>query len=259
MASTDETLHVLDVVVEKPFESDTAQKRADLDDQLDEATAALDEADELARAASVALRAPRDKEAANQVVAAIAARRALLESGSQLAALSNSALQALGSVNEAWSNLLAADDLARQAAALVTETTAENVQASKDQTNKALDALDAARASLSNATDAFPSIDAAAIEAYLNKRAEALASAIASDDAFLAKNKQEAAAQNDAYNAADAEAAALAEKLPDDPSSLVLAAYDGESAALQQAYSTARSQAGTADAFIHDYLGAEIK
>ena len=93
----------------------------------------------------------------------------------------------------------------------------------------------------------------------LSMRAEALASAIASDDAFLAKNKQEAAAQNDAYNAADAEAAALAEKLPDDPSSLVLAAYDGESAALQQAYSTARSQAGTADAFIHDYLGAEIK
>lgn len=259
VGEADETLLVLDEIVEKPFDAEAAQKRAGLDERLDEAAAKLDQADELARAASIALRAPRDKEAANQTVAAIAARRSLIESGRQLAALSEGALQAAGSVDEAWSSLLSADELARQAAALVTETTAENVQASKEKTNESLAALDASRGALEAAAEAFPSIDLAAIEAYLDKRAEALACAIASDDAFLAKDKQEAAAQNDAYNAADAEAAALAADLPDDPSSLARDAYDAAGAELKQAYSTARSQAGTADAFIHDYLGAEIK
>lgn len=259
VGDADETLLVLDEIVEKPFDADAEQKRAGLDERLDEAVAKLDQADELARAASIALRAPRDKEAANQTVAAIAARRSLVESGRQLSALSEGASQAAGFVDEAWSSLLSADELARQAAALVTETTAENVQASKEKTNEALAALDASRTALDAAAEAFPSIDLAAIESYLDKRAEALACAIASDDAFLAKDKQEAAAQNDAYNAADAEAAALAADLPDDPSSLARDAYDAAGAELKQAYSTARSQAGTADAFIHDYLGAEIK
>lgn len=255
----DETLFVLDEIVEKPFDTDTAHKRAALDEQLDDASAMLDEADELARAASVALRAPHDKEAANQTVAAIAARRTLIETGTQLTALSECALQASDFVDEAWASLLAADEAARQAAALVTETTVEHVQASKDKTNEALTAIDAARSSLVEAAEALPSIDLTSIEAYLDKRAEALAYAIASDDAFLAKNKQEAAAQNDAYNAADAEAAALAEALPDDPSSLARDAYEVAAGETKQAYSTARSQAGTADAFIHDYLGAESK
>lgn len=259
VSQADETLHVLDEVVQNPFAEGSAEKRATLEKQIGQTSAVLDEADEKARAASVDLRASRDKEAANQTVAAIVARRSLLEAGSQLVSLSAAAQQATTLVDEAWAYLLEADELAREAAALVVETTPENVQASKDKTNEAIAALQAARTSLDDAKIAFDAADLSDVAAYIDKRVEALGYALASDDAFLARNKEEAAAQNDAYNAADAEAAALAQGLPDAPSSLVSDAYESAATELVNAYSTARSQAGTADAFILDYLGAESK
>ena len=259
VSQTDATLHVLDDVVEHPFEEGAAEKRSALEEQLDAASSILADADGKARAASADLRASRDKEAANQVVAAIAARRTLIETGAQLVAASASAQQCADHVDAAWSHLLEADELARTAAALVAETTVEHVQASKDATNQALAALESARDELDEAEAAYAEADLSAVSAYIDKRVEALGYALASDDAFLARDKVQAAAQNDAYNVADAEAAALAEQLPSEPSSVVFYAYESATGELRNAYSTARSQAGTADAFIRDYLGAASK
>lgn len=259
VSQTDATLHVLDDVVEHPFEEGAAEKRAALEEQLDAASSILADADGKARAASADLRASRDKEAANQVVAAIAARRTLIETGAQLVAASASAQQCADHMDAAWSHLLEADELARTAAALVAETTVEHVQASKDATNQALAALESARDELDEAEAAYAEADLSAVSAYIDKRVEALGYALASDDAFLARDKVQAAAQNDAYNVADAEAAALAEQLPSEPSSVVFHAYESATGELRNAYSTARSQAGTADAFIRDYLGAASK
>lgn len=259
IAQADETLLVLNDVVENPFGEEADEKAAALPGQLEAASALLADADEDARSASAELGESADKEAANQAVAAIGARQSLLDAGSQLVAASASAWEAVGHVDAAWSRLLEADELAREAAALVTETTPENVQASKDKTNEALAALSSAQAELDEAQAAFGEADLSPLTAYLDKRAEALGYAIASNDAFLARNKEEAAAQNDAYNAADAEAAELAEGLPAEPASMVRDAYETATADVRKAYSTARSQAGTADAFIRDYLGAESK
>ncbi len=259
VSQADETLLVLDDVVEHPFAEDADEKRAGLGGRADEARGLLAEADERARAVSVELRDAGAKEAANQAVAAIAARQTLLETGSQIAAASASAQQAVQHIEAAWTHLLTADDLARDAAALVTETTAENVQASKDKTNEALAELESARAELESARQAFDAVDASSLAAYVDKREEALEHAILSDDAFLARDRNEAASQNDAYNVADAEAAELANTLPTDLPSLVHDAYEDAVSDLSKAYSTARSQAGTADAFIRDYLGAESK
>lgn len=254
-----ETLIPLDKVVANPFAADAEQNRVAVIEGLDQASQYLVEADTKARETSQNLRESRDKEAANQTVATISARQALVESGKQLMAEAQAAQSAIDYVQDAWEEVLQADDKARSAAALVTETTVEHVEASKSKTAEALDAFAQARAHLEDAQVTYPDADLTLLFNYVDKRIESLGYAIASDDAFLAKNKEEAATQNDLYNTADAEAVALAKELPPDLSSIIVDAYDAATVDMAKSYSTARSQAGTADAFINDYLGTEVK
>lgn len=255
----DETLTVMNAVVNDPFSSDSQSAIDSVRENLDSCARLLDEADVQARAASVDLRSSKEKEAANQAVAAISARRALVESGTQLLAAAQVAEDAAVQADDAWDQVLEGDSLARDAAKLVTDTTAENVQASKDRTNEALAVFQEARAALANAQVTYPEADLTPVADYIDKRIEALGYAIASDDAILAKNKEDAAAQNNAYNTADSEAAALAKELPAAPSSILYQAFEQATADLEQSYSTARSQAATADSFIRDYLGTDGK
>ena len=162
-------------------------------------------------------------------------------------------------MREAWQGVVDADALARDAAALVADTTAEHVTASKDKTNAAAAAFADAQAALEELAATYDDVDLAGPLDYVAKRIEAMGYALASDDAFLAKNKEEAVSQNDAYNRADAEAAALAAALPDDVAQLVFEAYEQATDPFFETYSTARSQAGAADAFLRDYLGTTSK
>ncbi|MEF9875467.1 MAG: hypothetical protein RR772_01015, partial [Gordonibacter sp.] len=67
------------------------------------------------------------------------------------------------------------------------------------------------------------------------------------------------AAQNDAYNRVDSEAAAIAVDLPEDAAKPALDDFKRATEAFFETYSTARSQAGSADAFLRDYLGTSSK
>lgn len=255
----DETLMAMNAVVDDPFGADAKSNMAIVEENLDASLRLIDEADVQARAASVDLRSSKEKEAANQTVAAISARRALVEAGVHLLEAAQAAEESAVQADEAWDQVIKGDSLARDAAKLVTETTAENVQASKDKTNEALAVFQAASAALANAQVVYPQADLTPVASYIDKRIESLGYAIASDDAILAKNKEDAAAQNDAYNQTDSEAAALAKDLPDMPSAIVYEAFEQATADLAQSYSTARSQAAAADSFIRDYLGADGK
>lgn len=259
IADTDSILFDLNEVVSDPFGEGAADERAAVREGLSAVEGKLAAADEKARAALLELRQAQDKEAATQAVTAVSARRALAEQGELLMAAADEAQTAMDMVEAAWSQVISADGLAREAAALVADTTPENVQASKEKTEEALAALGNAAAAFDEAQAFYPAVDLALYSDYLAKRQESLGYALASNDAFLAKDKEAAAAQNDAYNAADAEAAALAKDLPADPVTVVREAYETASADLANAYSTARLQAGSADAFIRDYLGTEIK
>ncbi len=83
--------------------------------------------------------------------------------------------------------------------------------------------------------------------------------AVQSDEALAAKNKDEAIARNDAYNAAEEEAATMAAALPSDPKQLVKDAYFATWAEVIRSYAGQRAAAGTSDAVIRDYLGAQGK
>lgn len=255
----DETIQQLDEVVTDPFAKGSEEQRTAIQAQLEAVEQKLQDADEKARAVSLELNGAREKEAANQAVAGIAARFTLVEQGQLLMNAATEAQSAAEGVDAAWKTVLEGDDLARQAAQLVTETTAENVEASKSKTNEALAAFDEAYAAFLDVQATYPQADLTQFVDYIAKRQESLGYAIASDDAILAKNKEEATAQNNAYNIADAEAATLAKALPDDPSSIVDEAFEDATSDVAKAYSTARLQARSADAFISDYLGAGSK
>lgn len=255
----DETIQQLDEVVTDPFAEGSEEQRTAIQAQLEAVERKLQDADQKARAVSLELNGAREKEAANQAVAGIAARFTLVEQGQLLMNAATEAQSAAEDVDAAWKTVLEGDDLARQAAQLVTETTPENVEASKNKTNEALAAFDEAYAAFLNVQATYPQADLTQFVDYIAKRQESLGYAIASDDAILAKNKEEATAQNNAYNIADAEAATLAKALPDDPSSIVDEAFEDATSDVAKAYSTARLQARSADAFISDYLGAGSK
>ncbi|MRX81705.1 hypothetical protein [Eggerthella guodeyinii] len=255
----DETIQQLDEVVTGPFAEGSEEQRTAIQAQLEAVERKLQDADEKARAVSLELNGAREKEAANQAVAGIAARFTLVEQGQLLMNAATEAQSAAENVDAAWKTVLEGDDLARQAAQLVTETTPENVEASKNKTNEALAAFDEAYAAFLDVQATYPQADLTQFVDYIAKRQESLGYAIASDDAILAKNKEEATAQNNAYNIADAEAATLAKALPDDPSSIVDEAFEDATSDVAKAYSTARLQARSADAFISDYLGAGSK
>lgn len=255
----DETIQQLDEVVTDPFAEGSEEQRTAIQAQLEAVERKLQDADEKARAVSLELNGAREKEAANQAVAGIAARFTLVEQGQLLMNAATEAQSAAEDVDAAWKTVLEGDDLARQAAQLVTETTPENVEASKNKTNEALAAFDEAYAAFLDVQATYPQADLTQFVDYIAKRQESLGYAIASDDAILAKNKEEATAQNNAYNIADAEAATLAKALPDDPSSIVDEAFEDATSDVAKAYSTARLQARSADAFISDYLGAGSK
>ena len=255
----DETVVALDGIVANPLDAGSLAQADSVLAKLPAALAQLEEADAAARRVSVDLRESEDKEAANQTVAATGARTALIESGRQIVEQAQRADEAARAVREAWQRVVEADALARDAAALVADTTAEHVTASKDKTNAAVGAFADAQAALEALDSAYADVDLASPLDYVAKRIEAMGYALASDDAFLTKNKEEAVAQNDAYNRADAEAATLAAGLPDDVAQLVFDAYDQATGTLFETYSTARSQAGAADAFLRDYLGTTSK
>ena len=255
----DETIQQLDEVVSNPFAEGSEERRSAIQAQLEGVKQKLQDADDKARTVSLELNGAREKEAANQTVAAISARYSLIEQGQLLMSAATEAQSAAEQVDTAWKTVLEGDDLARQAAQLVTDTTAENVEASKEKTNEALASFDAAHTAFLDIQVTYPLADFTRFVDYVAKRQESLGYAIASDDAILAKNKEEATAQNNAYNIADAEAAALAKALPEEPSSIVDEAFENATADVAKAYSTARLQARSADAFISDSLGAESK
>lgn len=259
VTSTDDLFVTLDEAVNSPFETDADKTYQDLSSQMPESSDNLDAATSMLQSFSNDMRESMDKEAARQALAAVSARQTLIIEGAQMLDQASVARKAAVRLEEAWQQVIAADSLAREAAQLVTDTTDEHVNASKTKTEQASTAFGKARDELEGIGALYPPANLEVLISYVDKRIESLGYALASDEAFLAKDKDVAAAQNDAYNIADAAAATLAKKIPADPAELVREAYSQAVSESAQAYSTARLQAGTADAFIRDYLGAGFK
>ena len=180
-----------------------------------------------------------DKEAASQVVTAARSRLNMLDAGVSIIEESMMATEAFLKARSGWNAV-----------------SKENILASQAKGNEALAFLEEAQQDFSQAEAAYLSLDLAAFKAYVAKRIESQQAALAADEAYLSRNKEELEAQNSRYNALEEEAAALAQKLgEDDPEQIVALRFYEEIEADQGAYEAERLKAGNADAFLREYLG----
>lgn len=227
----------------------------DMKDDLAQAYDDLARAKILVEQVLIDLTDPNDIEAANQAIASINARLNMIEIGQIIIEEMISGQTAAQEAAAGWASLLVGDDAAREAAGLVANMSVESVQASKARSTEALEAFKVAHEKLSQAAAAYEGLDISAYVTYAATRVEAQEHAIASDQAYLDRNKEALAAEADAYNQLDASAAEMAKSLAGDPGVLIEEHMNATLESTIASYSSERSQAGSADAILRDYLG----
>ena len=134
-----------------------------------------------------------------------------------------------------------------------------NVRASMEESDEAVTQLNDARELFTKAQGAYPGLDLDSFIAYVEKRLEAQQAALASDQAYLDRDKEALAEENDRYNALEAEAAALAQDLGDDPDQRVANRFYESIEDQVTVYEAERLKAGNADTFLRDYLGKSVQ
>ena len=256
VSQADDVILQIDGIVNDPFSDDSKKSKQSTLSEIPGCLDVLEQADVKAREASNGLKDPTVKDIANQTVISIAARQAMMQQASELLDASLQVDEAEQQCQDIWSVVLNADDMTHEASKLVE---ADDPAGSKEKTQQANRLFTDSLAQLKTFQAEHAEVDLSVATAYIEKRIEAAGYAIAADDALIDRNKEEALAQNDWYNEAETEAATLATKLPSDMDKLFHDAYSEQYSSLIKAYTTKRAEAGTSDAVIRDYLGAQGK
>ena len=256
VSQADDVILQIDGIVNDPFSDDSKKSKQSTLSEIPGCLDVLEQADVKAREASNGLKDPTVKDIANQTVISIAARQAMMQQALELLDASLQVDEAEQQCQDIWSVVLDADDMTHEASKLVE---ADDPAGSKEKTQQANRLFTDSLAQLKTFQAEHAEVDLSVATAYIEKRIEAAGYAIAADDALIDRNKEEALAQNDWYNEAETEAATLATKLPSDMDKLFHDAYSEQYSSLIKAYTTKRAEAGTSDAVIRDYLGAQGK
>ena len=255
----DATLVAMDEVLASPIDTSLFEKMNDVQANLDGASHQLAEASAIIDRVIANLDDSVEKDAAEAAARAVAARTTMLETGSELMGLSHDAALAISLTDDAWDRILGADGFAREAAEVLKKNTREAMQESADKTAAAYSLLGEAKDNLERCQSMYPDLGFGSLLNYTEKRYESMQHANASNQAMLANDPDAAAAENEAYNKAEAEAAALATNLPMDLDEKIRAHYEQDSEQLALAYQEARSAAASADSFLRNYLGTSGK
>ena len=254
LAQVDETLVAADDLMVDPFNADEASDREGV---LSAVPKLMTELNRISVDAQTMLKGHPDSSESvviGQLSEAAGAREGMFTAAEQAFRLSAEADGKVRDANLVWSDVLNADQLAREA------ITDANKAITPEATNQSLDkiraALEGFRSALEelNAISEACGVDLSGQEAYLQKKVEALEHAAATSEALLAGNRESATAENEAYNKMDAEAAKLAETLPPSIGGLVLGQYQTNVERIQGEYDRARSEAIEADSVIREYL-----
>lgn len=239
--------------------SEISRSYEELSSQLDDSYDELDSAKELIERLQSDLTDNREKEAANQAIAAINARLNMIDSGRLIVEEAIAARTAMQHAAEGWDYLLEADALARDAAALVSDTSVDSVTASMEKTREATSLFESAAAAFDSAQAAYSSLDMDPYTRYVDLRIAAQICALASDQAYLDRDKDTAAAQNDEYNSLDAQAAELASSITTNPAETAAELFAQATSEAEASYLAERSIASSADAVLRGYLGTKNK
>lgn len=254
LSSTDEFLLNLDEALQDPLGDQTEAFYEEHQADVPAMQTSLRQSEDKATAAMQGLRETVEREAADALMATAAARRTMIDQGWSILETAAGMKGLYEQVEDAWQQTAEADSLAREAADLAGENSQESISQSTQRSTEASEKFSDVRTEMASLAQVDAGVDLSAYLSYLDKRIEALGYAVASNDALLARDTATAVEQNDAYNAADKEAAAIASTLPANPGQPVLDALEERLADPIETYEAARGQASTSDAFLRDYF-----
>jgi hypothetical protein len=227
-------------------------------DQIPTTAETLDNAIDKAELAQSIYTTDEDRQLAQYAIEAANARTDMLDLNSQLTTYDIAAMQCAIYFNQAWDLIFAADTDMRSAVEVVNEGGNGAVSEAVEFNRAAQDKIIQAEAAIAAASQLFPEVDFSTITNYLTAKKESVALAIASDEALLDDDVDYANSLNDEFVAKDGEAVELAGLIPEDPTSLIVSAYDTATRDLKAAYREARDRAADADAFLRAYVGVDV-
>ncbi len=256
ISQSDETTVAIDQYFQTAFGDDTISTAQSLISQVPDAKEKLESARVYAQKAEGELEgSQRDKEAAERTLNAVAKRKQLLDLSVSRMEQDIAAKQAIDAMNEAEGYIKEGNSLLFQAANVVSDTTNDNVAKSTEYTTAARAQFALAKQSIESAKGYYPSANLEDPLAYVDKRILAADEALASNAAILIQDKSTAEQHNDAYNTADQEAVALAQKIGANFAQPVVDAYSAATAEVTSQYESLRSDAAANDAYLREYLG----
>lgn len=174
---------------------------------------------------------PVDTDKANKALSAINAEQHLIEIGKKIIEWAQKYPPEYADAQAFMDNLLAADSLAREAAALASESTRDSISSSLEKSNESLERFNQAAALIAGLRDATQSEESRAIFQqfidYVALRVSAQQAAINADNAYLNVNSATLIAENEKYAELENEAAQLIGGLTEDyPTEVVKREYE---------------------------------
>lgn len=194
-----------------------------------------------------------DLEMSNQALAMINAQLSAMHAGRDVMDAYLNAGKAYALVSQGWGKVLEADALARAAAALVTSTSVDNVNASMAKSNEALGLFISGRDAVS-AAQGVCDVDFAPYIDYINLRIEAQGFALSSDRAYLDRNKEVAQQANSDYNRVDAQAADLIAEIGPDPLASISQSLDTGASEAIASFEAESQRAMSLEAVLDEFL-----
>lgn len=226
----------------------------DLKPQLEESKSLLMKARATVETLQNELQDDRDREVTREALDTIDARFAMIDLGISIMESALPLREAQSQVQQGWKDVLKADADAREAASIITNTNAENAQNAIQRNQEAIKLLQSAHKSFDEAQTLCPEVDLGAYGIYMEMRIEALKAAIASDQAYLNRDRESAQQQNDRYNEMDNQAAAQAQKLSKNPAVVIGNRLVEALSEPVQTYNEYRQTAGAADVYLRNFL-----
>ncbi|MDD5807417.1 MAG: hypothetical protein PUD02_08800 [Eggerthellales bacterium] len=255
LTTADDLVLPMDGVVTGSVDETTVETITQVEEGISGAQVHISAAETFAQDAAETLTTDEERAVADKLSESAQARRDMMEQAQIIMESEKMAISAIASMQECWTLLIQADQLIKDAAALVQNTTVENVQASQEKTQEALDLLYQAQILLAQAQEAYPNANLSMYGPYIEVRIESCQYAIASDEAIYLQDKATAEYNNDMFNQCEAQAAELASSLPAEPAAPILTAFDEDTQQARDSYLDARIRASQSDAYIRDYLG----
>lgn len=258
---TDAEVIAVDTAVHEQVSADTVGTLTSVVSEARSLQPTLDEALTHAEAAQAARWVGNDKRKAVAEAAAadIAARKEMIDAGTQIIEADYDAYRASDYLNQAWPLVIDADSKARSSSARASAATTDNMG---EELPEAISEAKAAAASLTTAAElieqaqsAMPDADFSSILTYIEAKQAAIARAIEADEAMLNGSRSDHDSAIEAFSEADAAAVSAAMAMPTDPSTIITGAYEQLTTGLVERYDAARTSLVEADASIRDYLG----